>query len=81
MHFKQCISIFFCMKTVRTPRRKTGPKPMSSDVIKASFALPRDLWNWAADQPEGASALLRDLLQKEREQRRAESPPRAPVAP
>jgi hypothetical protein len=66
------------MKTyerTKTPH-KPGPKPMAAEMTRGSFALPKALWEWAADQPEGASALLRRLLQDEqaRQQQRNGSP-------
>jgi hypothetical protein len=51
---------------------------MAADRVKASFLLPRDLWEWTTAQAEGASRLLRNLLEQERERR--ESPP-APEPP
>ena len=62
------------------PRHKPGPKPIAADRVKASFVLARELWDWAAEQPEGASCLLRDLLTQER-QRREPPPARAPAPP
>lgn len=47
---------------------------MDAHVHKASFVLPLWLWEWAADQPEGASGLLRHLLEQERRRRAAVSP-------
>jgi hypothetical protein len=57
------------MKKARVPHHKRGPKPMAEQTVKASFVLPRELWDWAAGQPEGASALLRALLTAERKRR------------
>ena len=53
---------------------------MAADRVKASFLLPRELWDWAAEQPGGASRLLRELLAHERE-RRASRPAPAPRNP
>ena len=80
MHPQEFFRIFSGMDTHPTPRprRKPGPKPMAADRVKASFVLARDLWEWAAEQPEGASRLLRELLAHERQRR---EPPPAPPRP
>jgi len=59
------------MDTQSLPRKrhKPGPKPISEDRFKASFLIPRDLWDWLAEQPEGASRLLRVLAESERKRR------------
>ena len=71
------------MNTHPTPRQrhKPGPKPMAADRVKASFVLARELWDWAAEQPEGASRLLRELLAHERERREAPPAVAPAVAP
>jgi hypothetical protein len=65
------------METNSVPRKlhKRGPKPIAEDRLKASFMVSRILWDWAADQPEGASRLLRDLLKEEYERRSAQVAP------
>jgi hypothetical protein len=71
---KQRWCIFFCMRTPYTTQRKKhkpGPKPMAEEMTKASFVLPLQLWEWAVEQPEGASRLIRDFIAQERERRRA----------
>ena len=60
-------------ETARKQRHKTGPKPIAEDRLKVSFLVARDLWDWAAEQPEGASRLLRDLLAQEQKRRKATS--------
>jgi hypothetical protein len=57
------------MKMRERPRIKTGPKPMADDVHKATFVLPSELWLWAVQQKEGASGLIRKLLDAERTRR------------
>jgi hypothetical protein len=66
---KKNFLILFGMKKAREPQHKRGPKPMAEQTVKASFVLPQELWDWAAEQPEGASALLRALLTAERKRR------------
>jgi hypothetical protein len=45
---------------------------MAAEMTRGSFALPKELWDWTADQPEGASALIRRLLQDERTRQQRE---------
>ena len=77
MHPQEFVRIFCYMDTHPTPRprHKPGPKPIAADRVKASFLLARDLWEWAAEQPEGASRLLRELLAHERERRESRPAP------
>jgi hypothetical protein len=56
------------------PRRKPGPRPKGYKRI--NVFLPRDLADWAMDQPEGLSGLLRRLLIEEY-QRRTKAPKRS----
>jgi len=59
------------MSTEAKPRQrhKPGPKPIAADRFKASFLISKDLWDWLAEQPEGASRLLRMLAEAERQRR------------
>jgi hypothetical protein len=61
------------MKSSRDERKrhKPGPKPMSdAPMVNKSVYLEERLWDWAADHPEGASALMRRLLQEEYDRQR-----------
>jgi hypothetical protein len=48
------------------PRRKPGRPKRGNTVRKSTVMLPQCLHDWAMEQPEGLSALVRRLLSDER---------------
>ena len=51
--------------TARAPRKPGRPKS-GNKVRKVTVMLPPDLHDWAMQQPEGLSGLIRRLLRDER---------------
>jgi len=50
-------------------RKRRGPKPRLGVQVSTHVLLPPELMEWAKDQPEGLSGLIRQLLAAERERR------------
>ena len=53
----------------KKPRRQPGRPRTGQTVQKRTVMLPNDLFEWAMAQPESLSALVRQLLQAERQRR------------
>lgn len=49
----------------RGPGRPPHPEPLEQHPV----SVPGDLWKWTRSQPEGASGLVRSLLESERNRR------------
>lgn len=49
------------------PRKKRGPTPRLGPVVQTGVYLPYELLEWAKEQKEGLSGLVRRLLSEERE--------------
>jgi hypothetical protein len=70
MRIAQCKTrvYYLCMNyqdtTPQKPKKKTGPKPQG--YVRFQLLLSPADWEWAKDQPDGASACIRRLLREAR---------------